>query len=187
MQRSQTQSAYDELLVLAWQQGFEPAGEQLVARWHGRLWRHARLLSDSDDDASEAVQAAWVSMVRGRKGLRDPARFGPWAYRIVTRRCADTVRRRCRSRAADALTLARVEARPDPVDDRAEALLAALRGLAGEDRALLVLVHVDGMPLRYVAEIFGKPIGTVKSRLHTLRERLRGQVELSLARQERID
>lgn len=176
MSRSQIQLAYDELLVLAWQHGFAPAGERLVARWQPRLWRHARLLTDSPDDASEAVQAAWESVVRNRKSLRDPSRFGPWAYRIVTCRCADQIRRRGRTRQTPEGTLIGLAAETPSTDDRAEPLMAALRELSGDDRALLMLVHVDGLPLRYVAEIFSIPVGTVKSRLHTLRGLLRGRV-----------
>jgi len=175
--RQHLQSAYDELLVLAWQNGFNAAGERLVSRWQARLWRHARLLTDSPDDATEAVQAAWASMVRNRKGLKDPARFGPWAYRIVTRRCADSVRHRKRSRQTPDGSLDHAPAPDNPPDDRAESLGAALRELPGDDRALLTLVHVDGLPLRYVAEIFDIPVGTAKSRLYNLRARLRARIE----------
>ena len=185
MPLSQTQSAYDELLVLAWQQGFGLAGEQLVVRWQRRLWRHARLLTDSEDDASEAVQEAWVSMVRNRKSLKDPSRFGPWAYRIVTRRCADTIRRHRRTRLVPGATLAGLTAGTESADERTEPLLAALRCMPGRDRAMLTLAHVDELPLRYIAEIFDIPVGTVKSRLHTLRERLRSEIERRLDQAER--
>lgn len=177
MGRRHLQSAYDELLVLAWQNGFNAAAEQLVSRWQARLWRHARLLTDSPDDATEAVQAAWASMVRNRKSLHDPARFGPWAYRIVTRRCADAVRHRTRSRQAPDGWLSQAPAPDSTPDDRADSLEAALRELPGDDRALLTLVHVDGLPLRYVAEIFDIPVGTAKSRLYNLRARLRARID----------
>lgn len=177
MKRSLAQSALDELLVIAWKRGTREAGEQLVARWQPRLWRHARLLTDSPDEASEAVQGAWASMVRAKHRLRDPARFGPWAYRIVTRRCADIVRQRQRSRQTPPGVLESVAQRESPPDDRAEPLHIALASLPGDERAMLTLVHVDGLPLRYVAEIFDIPIGTVKSRLHATRAKLRTHIE----------
>jgi RNA polymerase sigma-70 factor (ECF subfamily) len=176
------QSAFDELLVLAWQDGDARAGERLARRWQPRLWRHARLLTDSAEEATDATQAAWLSMTQGRRQLAEPGRFGPWAYRIVTRRCADIVRRRQRDRtgrsAAPAAGVAAgaaagADAAPDA---RADELRSAFDALDGEDRALLMLVHVDELPLRTVAEILDLPIGTVKSRLHAARRRLRDRM-----------
>ncbi|MEM9064190.1 MAG: sigma-70 family RNA polymerase sigma factor [Planctomycetota bacterium] len=186
MGRSHVQSAYDELLVLAWQHGFPAAAEQLIRRWQPRLWRHARLLTDSSEDATEAVQASWASMVRNRKSLADPGRFGPWAYRIVTRRCADMVRQRRRARQSMNGALDTAESRDRPPSDLTEPLQAALAELSGDERALLTLAHVDDMPLRYIAEIFDIPVGTAKSRLHNLRARLRAKIEADTEVPERI-
>jgi len=171
------QNTFDELLVLAWQAGRPAAGERLIERWHGRLWRHARLLTDSPEDATEALQAAWTDIVRSRGRLRHPGRFGPWAYRIVTRRCADLVRRRRRDRRATSEGLDELPATARVPDERTGPLREALDALPGDDRAMLMLVHVDGLPLRAVAEVFDIPVGTVKSRLHAIRTRLAAHIE----------
>jgi RNA polymerase sigma-70 factor (ECF subfamily) len=49
--------------------------------------------------------------------------------------------------------------------------------MTGHDRAILLLAHVDELPLRIIAEIFDLPLGTVKSRLHAARQRLRTKIE----------
>lgn len=116
-------------------------------------------------------------MLRGKHRLRDPARFGPWAYRIVTRRCADIVRQRQRQRQTPPRVLDAVVSANSERDHRSESLQEALASLPGDERAMLILVHVDGMPLRYIGEIFGIPVGTVKSRLHTIRAKLREHIE----------
>lgn len=177
MENDPSHPAFDELLVLAWQQGVSKAGEQLAARWHPKLWRHARLLTRSADEASDVTQAAWVSITRNRTQLQDPARFAPWAYRIVTRRCADLARREQRQgfvkRAlADSITPTATE----PIGSN-DSIREAFRSMTGHDRAILLLAHVDELPLRIIAEIFDLPVGTVKSRLHAARQRLRTKIE----------
>lgn len=82
----------DELLVLGAQARQVEAFEHLAARWHPRLLRHAWRLTGDLEGAQEAVQEAWMGVARGLWRLKDPASFGPWALRIVSRRCADKSR-----------------------------------------------------------------------------------------------
>ena len=73
----------DQLLVMRWQDGESAAMDELVERWHKRLWRHARRLTDSDDDATEVMQNAWLGMIKTIGRLDDPARFQYWAYQML--------------------------------------------------------------------------------------------------------
>ena len=76
---TQLDPAYDELLVLRSQDGDRGALDELVNRWQGRFFRHACRLTANPDSARDAVQEAWIAIVRGLRRLDDPARFGPWA------------------------------------------------------------------------------------------------------------
>ena len=49
---------------------------------------------------------------------------------------------------------------------RSDELERAFRRLGVEERAIVVLHHVEGFPLNQIADILGIPVGTVKSRLH---------------------
>jgi RNA polymerase sigma-70 factor (ECF subfamily) len=78
---------YDEFLVSAAKTGDRPALSRLVARWQPRLFRYAwRVLGDSER-AKDALQEAWMEILRGLGRLDDVAAFRAWAFRIVTRRC----------------------------------------------------------------------------------------------------
>ena len=88
----------DEMLVIAAQAGQVEAFDCLAARWHPRLLRHAWRLTGDPEGAHEAAQEAWMAVARGLWRLKDPACFGPWALRIVSRRCADWIKRRRHSR-----------------------------------------------------------------------------------------
>jgi RNA polymerase sigma-70 factor (ECF subfamily) len=175
--------AYEELLVLRCQDGEQQALGELVDRWQGRFVGHACRLMGQPEAARDAVQEAWIAIVRGLGGLDDPARFAPWAYRIVRNKCVDWVRRQGRRRRLgreleesrrreEELALAGGREAPGP--DR---LIDALRALPRDRQALLSLYYQDGFSVREIAGILGIPAGTVKSRLFHARNRLRDALE----------
>ena len=92
----QLDPAYDELLVLRSQDGDRGALDELVNRWQGRLFRHACRLTANPDSARDAVQEAWIAIVRGLPRFDGRAKFSTWAYRVATNACLDELRRRNR-------------------------------------------------------------------------------------------
>src|SRR5215469_11947256 len=88
----------DEWLVASAKTGSDLAFGQLVTRWTPRLLRHASHLLGNLDQAQDAVQDAWIGAARGLRRLEDPARFPAWMFALVSRRCADRVRRSVRDR-----------------------------------------------------------------------------------------
>src|SRR5712691_5015757 len=58
-------------------------------------------------------------------------------------------------------------------------LLRALRELPGEFRTAVYLADIEGYPYREIAEIMGTPVGTVMSRLHRGRRKIREQLMAS--------
>jgi len=173
----------DELLVLRCQDGDAEALKALIARWQPRLMRFAWRLTAEREAASDAVQDAWLAIVRGLRRLDDPARFRTWAYRIVRNRCVDFLRRRAvrRSKPQEPGDQApRLDEKflknADPGGE-VDALRAALRMLSDDDRAVLVLRYLDGMGVAEIARVLDVPAGTVKSRLHHARNRLKQVLE----------
>jgi RNA polymerase sigma factor (sigma-70 family) len=171
---------FDELLVLRCQDGDAEALVELVHRWRPRLLRHAQRLTSIPDAADDVVQAAWVAILRGLSRLEDPACFRRWAYRITTHKCADWVRSRQRDR-AHAIPLTQ-----EPVDEKLEAesaqddvaaLVAALKELPPDQKMVLSMCYLDDMPLAEIADALGLPLGTVKSRLHYARLKLKQHLE----------
>ncbi|MFW5653994.1 MAG: RNA polymerase sigma factor [Planctomycetota bacterium] len=89
----------DEWLVICCRDGDIEMASLLVQRWHPRLARYALRLTGGDRDAAaDAVQEAWVAIMQGIRGIRDPAAFPAWAYSITRRKAADWVRQRQRQR-----------------------------------------------------------------------------------------
>jgi RNA polymerase sigma-70 factor (ECF subfamily) len=172
--------ATDELLVLRCQEGDASAFDELIGRWQERLWRHAWRLTGSRDAAWDVLQEAWLTVSRDIRGLQDAAAFPAWAYRITSNRCHDWIRRESRRRRADeayAEQAQRAESETRRTDPRAVELDEALSRLPGRDRAILSLRYAEEFAVAEIAEILQIPEGTVKSRLHHARERLRRYLE----------
>ena len=119
-------------------------------------------------------------IVRGLARLRDPVAFPAWAYRIVSNKSNDWIRRECRRRQGME-PYARAWARktgtgPAQEDARCENLRQALDRLPSPDLALLALKYDEGFDSSQIAEALGIPEGTVRSRLFYLRNKIRAMM-----------
>ncbi len=173
---NQNERINDELLVIRAQEGVAEALSDLVSRWQDRLWRLAWRLTDDEQAAWDVLQEAWIVISRRIGRLGDPSAFPAWAYRITSNKSRDWIRRRQRMRRADEAYGERWR-EADGGENHAERQYADLRealaDLAGRDRAILSLRYEDGFSTAEIGEILGIPAGTVKSRLHYARQRLR--------------
>ena len=145
-----------------------------------RLDAAARLILHDPELARDAVQEAFVKAWRDLPGLRDPDRFDAWIHRITVTSCLEILRRR-RHRVIE------VELTPTadiPVGDIGTFVVdrdqveRALRRLAPDWRALVVVHYFLGVPLPEAALALGIPLGTAKSRLHRSLAAMRLELKL---------
>lgn len=163
---------YEEYLVTMAMGGDREAGERLVARYQPRLLRTARRMLGDAEEAQGAVQEAWLAIVPGIKRLRHPARFAPFAFSVLHRRCVDSIRKSQRGRAVfDAA--AEVESSTEAGQDDALAIRQAFALLPPDQRLAAHLFFVEGLTLAQIAEVQGVPEGTAKSRLFHARQKLK--------------
>ncbi|GJM19737.1 MAG: RNA polymerase sigma factor RpoE [Phycisphaeraceae bacterium] len=175
-----------EMLVLRVQAGDRGALDELFRRWNGRLTRHAARLVGADL-APEAAQNAWVGIVRGVGSLADPARFGAWAYRLVSNKSADLIRKAQRDRRLvrrvgertprDGGSDAGLNRSEGSDDQEMQGLRRAIRSLPDDHRVVMLLHYVDGMSTHEIGRALGVPAGTVKSRLFHARAKVRAQMD----------
>ena len=168
----------DEWLVASVKTGSEAAFGQLVSRWTPRLLRHASRLLGDIDHAQDAVQDAWIAAARGLRRLEDPARFPAWMFALVSRRCADRVRRSVRDRrlAVKVAELRGPRVELNGADQRLD-LRQAIAGLPVEQRLVVSLHYGEGFGIDEIAAAHGLPSGTVKSRLFAARQTLKTFLE----------
>lgn len=146
------------------------AFDLLYRRWHPQLLRFAYRLTGNWDEARDVMQDASLAIARDIHKLRDLEKFSAWAYTIVRRRAADQIDRSVRARAI-------ISEIPKPEvgigTDIKLSLRQALARLAESDRLMLTLFYVDGLRGTEIAAALGIPLGTVKSRLFTARQKLK--------------
>jgi len=117
-----------------------------------------------------------MAISRGIRRLNDPSRFGPWAYRIVTNKCADHVRSETSRRHA---TLASGTTANNVATEKenGDALRRAMASMPAERRTLLALHYLEGLSVTQLSDVFVIPAGTVKSRLYHARAELKSILE----------
>jgi len=167
----------DELVERA-RNGDVDAFVELIARREKAMVRIANAILGNEADSADALQDALESVWRKLPALREVDRFDAWSDRILVNACRLALRRRSRVRIgqipldAELVAIDRQQAFDDQIAERA-ALDRAFARLGPDDRALLVLHHLEGRSVREIAEVLAIPVGTVKSRLFTGLEKLR--------------
>jgi RNA polymerase sigma-70 factor (ECF subfamily) len=161
---------FEEYLVLQAQAGDREALARLAARWRPRHYAHARRLLRNPEDAADAVQEAWISIVRGLRNVRHSELFAAWSFSVVTRRCQDHMRRASREPPTEPDADVAADA-ADPMTGRD--LSKALARLPPDQRAAVALFYLEDFSVAEVAASLCVPVGTVKSRLHHARLALR--------------
>lgn len=150
-------------------QGDQTALNVLMQRHRARLIRTASNILRDRHEAEDVSQEAFLKAFSELSRLRDDRAFASYLYRICVRLCMD----RLRSRRPETSEFDKVQ---DHEGGQVETRLVVeklLDELSPELRATLVLREIEQLSYEEVAEMTRVPIGTVRSRLHTARERFR--------------
>jgi RNA polymerase sigma-70 factor, ECF subfamily len=199
--RMTTPTDRDHALVAALRRGDPTAAEDLVAAYGDRASRLANRITGSAQDAEEAVQDAFLSVIRKIETFRGDATFGSWVYRIVANAAYQCCRRR-RARGGDVSLdkllpvfdahgrhVAPVADWSLIVDDPARQielrimLRAAIDELPDDYRAIVLLRDVDGLAPGDIAAILDLSVDNVTTRVHRARLFLRKRLESRLSPQ----
>lgn len=159
-----------------------PSWEDIVRVHSARVYRLAYRLTGNQHDAEDLTQEVFVRVFRSLSSFT-PGTFEGWLHRITTNLFLDQVRRKQRIRM-------------DAMGDDADRFPAAVEGphaperafehgnldydvqralddLPPEYRAAVVLCDIEGLSYEEIAVTLGIKMGTVRSRIHRARARLR--------------
>jgi RNA polymerase sigma-70 factor (ECF subfamily) len=166
--------------------GDTAAFEPLVEKYRQRVWRLAYQVLHDREEAWDVAQEAFVRAFHSLPSFRGQAAFYTWLFRITVNVATD--RHRQRGAQARAFGPERVteeeweRSTPDPGGgpdhaaaraEQRERIRGALDALPPKARTIIMLSDVEGLSYREIAEVLNCPIGTVMSRLHNARKRLK--------------
>jgi RNA polymerase sigma-70 factor (ECF subfamily) len=177
----------DADLVQAAVGGDQEAFRELMERYKGRAYAVALGILGDPDEAVDAVQDAFIKAYYNLKDFRGGSSFYTWFYRMLVNGSIDRWRKTGRKGevALDETRMGEDDSPPEagvyprtPEDlagnrQLAEALNEAIAALPEYHRAVILLREVDGMSYDEIAASLGCSIGTVMSRLHYARGRLK--------------
>ncbi|KHA72915.1 ECF RNA polymerase sigma factor EcfG [Pseudomonas fluorescens] len=139
-----------------------------------RLRRFAVSLTRNSSSADDLVQASLERALSSWGDKRADGDLRAWLFAILYRQFLDAHRRSRRYARMLEFFTGRDDAEPSVERTViAQSTLQAFDRLPSEQRALLLMVSVEGLSYKEVAEILGAPIGTVMSRLSRARQALR--------------
>lgn len=168
----------ESLLVLRCQAGDESAFSDLYDRFGPRSLSYLEGIL-GPEAAADVHQEVWLAVFRRIPELANPSAFRTWLYRTTRHRAIDALRHR--KREAELLTTAdgsEGELVQDPAGHPGEredqrALKAGLARLDTPHREVLILRYWEGMSYAEIALVAGCSLGTIRSRLHNAKKKLR--------------
>lgn len=172
----------DVTLVVSARSGDAESFARLYECVEDDLYKYALYTLGSPHDAEDVVSETFVEAWRGLRNLREPTAFKAWIFKILSvrlkRRIAGYIRQK------NELDIEDFSASPllstgDPSPGSAERtdLVKALNTLKPEERMILVLSVLHGYTTKQIAQMLGRPHGTVSSKLHRTLLKLRKLLE----------
>jgi RNA polymerase sigma-70 factor (ECF subfamily) len=174
--------------VRAAQAGDRGAFDALITRHKDVVYAVAYRFARDPDLALDLAQDVFIRAYRGIRSFRGRSSFSTWLYRIAMNTCIDYTRKRSRSVASLAVPeevadfAETVPGERGPFLDPSENALAgelgdqierAIDALPPYHKSVFVLYEIEGLSYKEIAEVVGCSIGTVMSRLHYARKKLR--------------
>ena len=163
-------------------EGHREAQGELIKQFESTVFAVVLSRLRNRSEASEVTQDVFIQALRKLPQLRDASRFSGWLRQIAVRMSINRILRRPPELPCNPNTFAALNTSPDnPLEDllrneRAHQLRGGLDRLRELDRETLVAFYFEGRSLKQMSDSFNSPVGTIKRRLHTARNRLRDQL-----------
>ena len=178
----------EALLIADLCEGDETALAPLVERYKRMIYRLAVQITKNHADADDVMQETFIKVYRSIHTFRKDAAFETWLYRIAVNEALNFVKRRERRRECtfetateaeyEATARYRAQLANDPQAQAEKAELRqyvteAVNSLPLKHRTVVILHEFEGLTHAEIASILNCSEGTVRSRLHYARKKLR--------------
>lgn len=159
MKRSMTSGQFEQFVI---------AEKDMLLRLAMSMLHHPE---DADDAVAEALCKAWER----REQLRSPEKMRSWVARITVNTALSMIQKRKQEELTDSMDnypLAENQA------NSPGGIWEIVDSLAEQERILVYLYYAYEFSQKEISQMLNIPAGTVKSRLHAVREKLRNCLQL---------
>ena len=189
-QKSNAQNVKQYLLVMRCQVGDESAFLELYQLFGDRTLRFLNGLVKGPQ-AEDINQEVWITVYKKISGLSNVQGFRMWLFQIARNEALDYFRKTNRLREfQEALSLV-----PEIVEDQESStnneidveltfLRSSLDELPQRHTEVLVLNYLEGMDYEEIGLIVGCSVGTIKSRIHNAKAKLKYLINKKMKRYE---
>jgi len=164
------------------QQGDQEALREIFDKYNKKVYRIAYGVVRQREDALDIVQEVFIKLFRSIRNFKGRSKFYTYLYRLALNTAIDHVRKKGRYTVSSLDQEGAVqpeedfEKRPDRVFLQKELegrVSLAMEKLPVDQKMALLLREVEGLSYQEMAEAMGSSIGTVMSRLHYGRRKMR--------------
>jgi RNA polymerase sigma-70 factor (ECF subfamily) len=169
-------------LISRCQQGDQEALKDIFDKYHKKVYGIAYGVLGQREDALDAMQEVFIKLLRSIRNFKGKSKFYTYLYRMTTNTAIDLARKRKRF-PISSLDQGESFQLPDGIEKRPDRILldkelegrvkSAMRKLPMDQRTAIVLREVEGLTYEEMAETMGCSIGTIMSRLHYGRKKIR--------------
>ncbi len=177
----------DYILVKRFQEGDFEAFNELVRRYRKRVYEIAYNFTHNPDDALDLTQEIFLRAFKSLGTFKHKSSFYTWLYSISRNYCIDYTRRKKRyhemeinenlpHKSEDYLYSGSRVPSPDDKVEREELrrkIEEAIDSLPDMQRQVFILRYYEGLPLKEIAKVLNRSIGTVKANLFHATRKLR--------------
>ncbi len=166
----------DGWFVVRIREGDIQALGKLYERYKALVYRTALAVTSDERAAEDILQDVFLRVYKYADRIDETLVLAPWLYRVTVNSAYTWTNRAKRWLyfIQDTLDPAQQhpEARVEEIEQH-QAILRAIDTLSPAQRVTIVLHYLEGLSLREISAVMDVSEGTVKSRLHYAREKLR--------------
>ena len=162
--------------------GDRDAFAELMEQYQEKALRAAYLISGNHADSEDIVQETFVACFLNRKQLKNSEAFRSWFYKTLSRNAWKTCKKRKCEQPAEVRYPAGMPAPGNLLSElvlkeEERVLYQAVLNLPVKQRTVMILYYYNEMSIKEIAAACGCLEGTVKSRLHSGKARLKHVLE----------
>jgi RNA polymerase sigma-70 factor, ECF subfamily len=157
-------------LINDFKSGNEPAFNELVKRYHNRLYFIVKKMVENHDDADDILQDVFIKVYKSLRDFRGESNFYTWLYRIAVNYSINFLNKKKIKNFFRYDDLIRPMVSNEPIPDeilekheQSAMIEKAIQSLPKMQKMTFIMRYYDEMPYEEISKILKKSVGALKA------------------------